>query len=200
MERAIRAFGLKSNYSMEELHKPFVTARLMFTGRSADPELRRIFAKQIAQNALDSGRMLFAPSASMPRPPALPPPAIDATPSADDEDDLPASWSQAPSREQSAPQTQTQPTQQPAPQTQTQPTQQPAAQHPAQGGAHPGRDLVLKFSRSKGKTVGQAETNDLEWIRDTVSSNLEAGESRFPDSDKKLLDAVNAELATRGGY
>lgn len=42
--RAIRSLGIKTSYSAAELRKPFVVARLMLTGHTADPELRRLFA------------------------------------------------------------------------------------------------------------------------------------------------------------
>lgn len=43
--RAIRSLGIKTGYTSEELENPFVVAKLMMTGESDDPEIRRMFAR-----------------------------------------------------------------------------------------------------------------------------------------------------------
>ena len=44
--RAIADMGVKRSYTESELSKPFAVARLMWTGRTSDPELRRVFAEK----------------------------------------------------------------------------------------------------------------------------------------------------------
>lgn len=57
--RAIRSLGIRSSYTKEELDKPFVCARLIFTGQSDDPETRKVFAQATAQAMLSGSEMLF---------------------------------------------------------------------------------------------------------------------------------------------
>src|SRR6185295_13684583 len=73
--RAIRSLGIKTSYTVEELRKPFVVARLMWTGQTDDPQLRGIFAEKIADSMLSGRRALFgqggesfAPNRSGPAP------------------------------------------------------------------------------------------------------------------------------------
>lgn len=60
MNRAIRKLGVRTSYTRAELAKPFVVAKIMFTGRSEDPELRRMFAGKIADNFLASSNALYS--------------------------------------------------------------------------------------------------------------------------------------------
>lgn len=62
MLRAIRSFGIRSSYAEEELRLPFFAARIQFTGRSEDPEIRRLFAEKIANSMLDAEVKLFGPA------------------------------------------------------------------------------------------------------------------------------------------
>lgn len=59
--RVIRRLGIKSGYTAEELKTPFAVARLMWTGRTEDPELRRTFAVMKAEQMNASGAALFGP-------------------------------------------------------------------------------------------------------------------------------------------
>lgn len=72
--RAIRRLGLRPSYTAKELEKPFAVARLMFTGRSKDPELARAFAMLKAQQATGGIRALFGQHADSPL--GLPAPAL----------------------------------------------------------------------------------------------------------------------------
>lgn len=66
--RAIRSLGLRSSYAESELQKPFFAAKLQFTGRSDDPELRRMFAEKIAESMMGATRQLYgAPPAQQRR-------------------------------------------------------------------------------------------------------------------------------------
>ncbi len=171
--RAIKdAFGIKGGYTLEELKKPFVTARVMFNGRSEDPETQRMFSRAIAASFLDSSSALFgAPQTREPEPARLPPPDA----GVDDSGEWPIKENKE------------------GPEAGREPAETSPEMHA--DGANP--DLELKFSRSKGHKVRDARTVDLEWIAATVSANLGGGNSRYPDSDRKLLAAVRAELTQR---
>lgn len=69
--RAVAAMGIKRSYTKDELQKPFAVARVMFTGRSADPEARRVFQSAIAQSFLGGTAQLYG--APGPQTHALPP-------------------------------------------------------------------------------------------------------------------------------
>lgn len=57
--RATRSIGIRSSYTREELSRPFVVAKLMFTGHSDDPEIRHMFAAKRADAMLGGGRALY---------------------------------------------------------------------------------------------------------------------------------------------
>jgi len=57
--RAIRSLGIKTAYTREELSKPFVAAKLMFTGQSDDPQLRRLFAEKTADAMMGGAAALY---------------------------------------------------------------------------------------------------------------------------------------------
>lgn len=100
--RAIADMGVKRSYTAAELSKPFCVARLMWTGRTNDPELKRVFAEKTADAMIGAASAMYGTqSAPMQRapaalqaaaPPALaghPPPALgSASRSWDDEHDL----------------------------------------------------------------------------------------------------------------
>jgi hypothetical protein len=59
--RAIRGRGVSCGYEAKALEKPFVSFRIMFTGESSDPEIRRMKARAM----LDGERALYGrPSAT----------------------------------------------------------------------------------------------------------------------------------------
>ncbi|MBL8910373.1 MAG: hypothetical protein JNM17_06685 [Archangium sp.] len=60
-------------------------------------------------------------------------------------------------------------------------------------------NLELRISRSKGKTIAKAETNDLKWSVTFLDENiLDVSKERWRSDNVKLRDAINAELAFRG--
>lgn len=67
--RAIADMGVKRSYTREELGKPFAVARLMWTGETSDPELKREFARMHAERMMGGTRALYG------RAPHAPPPA-----------------------------------------------------------------------------------------------------------------------------
>lgn len=85
--RAIRGLGVRPAYTQAELQKPFVAARVQFTGQTNDPELRKMFAEKTAEAFLGAKQAAYGGASA---PPALPqhfghsPPPVGAVP-ADDE-------------------------------------------------------------------------------------------------------------------
>jgi hypothetical protein len=70
--RAIADMGVKRSYAPAELQKPFAVARLMWTGESRDPELRRVFAEKTADAMIGGMSALYGrqPAALPERAPA----------------------------------------------------------------------------------------------------------------------------------
>lgn len=94
MNRAIRRLGIASSYKRAELEKPFVVAKIMFTGQTEDPKLRALFAGKIADSFTGGRAALYAgerhptpalPAQSHPQQPGHEPPPVGQT-AADDDD------------------------------------------------------------------------------------------------------------------
>ena len=78
--RAIRSVGIKSSYTMEELRtKPFVVARLMLTGRTDDPEMKRFYDKKRAEVMFGGLAACYGqvPPPQLPAPEGHEPPPLD---------------------------------------------------------------------------------------------------------------------------
>lgn len=61
-----------------------------------------------------------------------------------------------------------------------------------------GSDLVLGFGRAKGKTVGEADTNDLQWVAGCLRENVaDPAKAKWKDRNQELLEAIETELETR---
>lgn len=172
--RAIRSLGIKTSYTQEELTKPFVCARVMFTGRSKDPEMQREFSRMTAESFLGGGRALYgAPRVTQPA--RLPQPPIDATSS--DSGEWPADQT-APAANQPQPAAaQAKPAVQQAPQV-----------------VH-----VLPGGPNKGTPIDKAATKDLNYWANRIAGDLEQNESRDPERDSALHKALCDELKRREG-
>lgn len=185
--RAIRSLGVRSAYSRDELKKPFVIAKIMWTGQSDDPELRRAFAMKQADAMLSGTRSLYgetAPAplpsvAGMPRLGARRPPPIGSS-IEDDGDvvDATANTERAPAA-QAAP-----------------PPSEPkngAAPAPADG-------PVAKFGKSKGHPITSMSDEDLDWYAGAIRKSVDDPEkSRYRASNEAHLKEVLAELERRNG-
>jgi hypothetical protein len=68
--RAIRSLGVRTAYTQAELAKPFVVAKVQFTGETNDPELRKIFSAKIADSFLGAEAALYGEPLSNPALPA----------------------------------------------------------------------------------------------------------------------------------
>lgn len=57
--RAIRSMGLRHSYTAAELRKPFVCARLIWTGRSDDPEIQRLLVEASVKRAMQGTALVY---------------------------------------------------------------------------------------------------------------------------------------------
>lgn len=91
--RAIRSLGIKTGYTRSELLKPFVVARVMWTGQTDDPVLKRLFAEKTSDSFLGArkdlyGRQEHAPAGAYYSAPRLPsPPPVGSVTVGNDYDD-----------------------------------------------------------------------------------------------------------------
>lgn len=64
--RAIAGMGVKRSYNPAELTKPFAVARLMFTGETSDPMLRRVFAEKTADAMIGGMAAMYGKTPGLP--------------------------------------------------------------------------------------------------------------------------------------
>lgn len=184
--RALRSMGMKTAYTVDDLQKPFVVARVIFTGESRDPELKRMFAAKIADSFLDASRSLYgASSAPQVQPTAQlrlsAPPALGSV--QPDEDD----YIDGGDESQSAPAQSAQQN------TQATPAQTPQG---AQTG-RPSNSFTIPGGRSKGTPIDKADRKDLEYWAERIGKDLESGNARDPERDGALHKALCDEIANR---
>jgi hypothetical protein len=65
--RAIRSLGVRTSFDRKELEKPFVVAKIQFTGETSDPELKSIFAKSIADSFTNANQALYGAPLALPQ-------------------------------------------------------------------------------------------------------------------------------------
>jgi hypothetical protein len=196
--RAVRSIGIRTAYTKAELEKPFVVAKIMWTGQSTDPELRRLFAMKQADAMIGGSRALYgesAPTAALPAMTApLAPPPVGRSLERDDDYDAAPRFD---SRTVDMPP----PTPAPAPAAQAAAPVAPAAPSPAPtaGGLGPS-GVVMKFGKGKGTPIEQASDRDLEWYGDAIAKSVDDPEkSRYREGNERELAAVRAEVARRAG-
>jgi hypothetical protein len=187
--RAIRSLGIRTSYTLKELERPFVAARVMFTGETSDPELKRMFAEKTADAFLGARASLYgtapAPAAihsGQVSPRLASPPAVGAVPMQEDD------WVDAP--EDDEPQQQQQgPSDQGAPSAQQSGSETRGA--PASSG------FVIPGGSSKGTPIEKASDKDLEYWANRIGKDLDDGNARDPDRDQALCDAMFREIDRR---
>lgn len=207
--RAIRQLGIRGAYKPDEFKRAFCVVRLMATGESDDPELRRYFAMRKFDAANDASRLLYGPSTheqprmamAMPSAPSfggLPMPNIPmmgrgAPPlgaSRVDDDDA-IDVQHTPAQTQTSTATPPPSTQNTQPARSNEPTQKSGAQRPISG-------LAIKFGKGKGTPLEQASDKDLAWYSDVIAKSVDDPEkSRFKAANEKELAAIRAEIAWR---
>lgn len=172
--RAVRSLGIRTAYKREELSRPFIVARIMFTGRTDDPELRRTFSEMTASSFLGARQALYGPqpaasaARAAPAPRLPPPPPVGTVPVS--VDDYGAD---------------------PAPPID-------AVSSPADAGGARAAAFTIPGGRAKGTPISDAEATDLEYWAKRLGADLDAGSSRFPDRDRRLHAAILSELSKRG--
>ncbi len=196
--RAVRSIGLRSSYSPDALRKPFVIAKLVWTGKTQDPELRRAFALKQQEAMLGANAALYgaqsAPATIAHRGYAAPP--VDQTPP-DDEgfDTIEAEWE--PQR-QAAPAARqpTRPMGTPQAQQAPPPNQEvPATNHVTSEGLS-GFTMPAKKGDPR-VPIEHAEDDQLNYWRNRLKKGLDEGTSNYPDKDRSLLEAMDRELKRR---
>lgn len=177
--RAIRTLGIRTTYAPEELQKPFVVAKIVWTGRTDDPELRREFARVQQLAMLGAGAALFgAPSTpsvaeAALRTKATPPPPVGAVVDAWDDD---SGVTEAPE------------------------TKAEAGPGPRSHESHQTQAaFVIPGGRAKGTPLSKADERDLTYWHKRIGEELEAGTSKFPERDEDLFEALDDELRRRRG-
>lgn len=183
--RAIRSLGVAGSYPPEKFKKPFVVAKLMFTGRvPGNPALEAEFAKMQAAKSLG----LYGAESAPPAPPALgvaavsvpagqaptAPPALHAPPPRKIIDAPPPSPAGRTNRQGSPPQT-------------------AAGASPASSG------YTIPGGRNEDQPIEEAATEDLEYWSGRIQGKLDAGTtpSNFVAKDTAIAEAMRAEMERR---
>ncbi len=196
-QRAVRTLlGLRT-YTADELAKPFAIAKLQFTGRTNDPQLRLMFAQGMMMQALGGMAQLYGASASPAfqlgsGPPPVPQlgacgPVVDI----EEDDDVPPPPA-SPARTVSSLNRASQegpPTA--APQATTQQRSGPAID-PA--------TFFFKFGREK--EVPLCQIQDLAWYEQTLIRDIEnpsEEKQRFRARNEAVLEAVRAQMRRNAG-
>jgi hypothetical protein len=210
--RAIASLGIRRSYSKEELLKPFVCAKLSFTGRSDDPELRRAFALKRADAFLSSSNGLYGAPPTLPPALGMAPPPVGTIPDEVEDmgDDSPPPRRAATVAGPYTPPAAAKPAQPtPAPAQNVRPPSSPPAASSAQqpmpyAGGRPAAPpapqrqrsgCVLPGGPSKGQAVEDASDESLAYWSKRIADGLEKGTARR--GDEALYDALCKEIAYR---
>lgn len=183
--RAIRTLGIRTAYEPDELTKPFVVAKVIWSGRTDDPVLRREFARNQQLAMLGATAALFgaqqpqhsyvAPEAPA-RPRVSPPPPVG---SVEDPWDDESGVVDAAVVDDASPAS--------SPKSSASRSRRSANGHVIPGG------------KAKGTPLAEAEDRDLTYWHKRIGEELEAGTSKFPERDEDLFEALDDELRRRRG-
>ncbi|MEM6789712.1 MAG: hypothetical protein AAF715_19495 [Myxococcota bacterium] len=189
--RAIRSIGLRASYKRDDLKKPFVVAKLMWTGETSDPDLKREFARLTAQRMLGGPRAMFsaaptpAPAMTPSTAPALKAPPPVGTVAAEADDVAPAFATPPPSGGRT---------------TIDAPRAAPVAADSSP--TAPSRtDHVIPGGKSKGTPLADADDEALAYWEQRIGNALAADETpeRYRARDESLVQAIRAEIHHRQG-
>lgn len=190
--RAIRSMGVRAAYPKEDLSKPFLMARVMFTGRTEDPVLKRTFGEMTAASFLGGTRALFGGGQAEPASRVIDvggdrngcgaPPPVGSVPL--DEDDYqpepepPRAAAGAGGNGGARP---------PA-----QPAQRPAGAIDTSKVYMPGKEK---------KMVAEASDKDLDYWGGRLARDLDDGkvQEQYLDRTERQLAAIQQEIAERSG-
>lgn len=201
--RAIRSLGVKAAYDPAEFAKPFAVLRTVWTGKTDDPVLRRLFAMETARAFLGTREMLYGPpprgipvmdaeatevpaktDAGKSEPPK-PAPAAEPAPK-------PAATAPKPAAAAPAPAA-TAPSPRPAP------AAEPAGLPAAPERPETSMKVTIRTQGGGNPTLAEAVTADLEYWRDRIQKGKDEGteEKRWAGKNTEKLNAINAELRYR---
>lgn len=188
--RAVRALGIRSAYNADELTRPFVVAKLSWSGQSDDPELRRIFALKQADAMLSGTRALYGdqqtpPPAPLPPASGMPnlgvrrPPPVGQSAEAGDPDAI-----DVPSPPPSEPKAKSEP--------------KPAAKADEQ--REPSGGPACRFGKQKDVPLADLDDEDLDWYANAVKASVEdPKKARFKADNEAHYREVCAERDRRNG-
>jgi hypothetical protein len=200
--RAVRgAFGVPHSMTAEDLDKPWVFSRMIFTGHSDDPAIRQLFAQVVAYQQLAATNALYG-NAALPALPGMPTvgPALPAghqpaaaLPAAHvdfDENDLPDEPPPPPPPPKAPPPAQKAPP----------PQQQQQRQQSGQSG-RPRTGFQVPGGKEKGADLADASIETLKWWCSKIGKDLSEGTSnpKFAAQDEKLHRALVDQIASRSG-
>lgn len=204
--RAIReAFGVPHSMTAEELEKPWVFCRMIFTGHSDDPAIQHLFAQVVATKQLAGANSLYGqlaggaiPTLALPGLPtqaALPPAAAPAVaalpPHVDfDENDIPDEPPPLPKASPPPPP----PPQAKAPPAQQQPSDPTPTGRPRTGFKVPG-------GKEKNADLADASDGTLKYWAERKGKELNDGTcpEKYREYTEKLHRALLAEISSRSG-
>jgi hypothetical protein len=175
-------------YTAEEIAKPFVIPRIMFTGESKDPHMRALYGAMLAQSFLGGVSAMFGPRPTqgaasmfgMPQAPAMPAlpqgPYVSGGPSTgnvgdlgyDDEDEDVGGGDA------------------------------PLPPPPPPKAGDPGR-IFMPGKKGETPLVKDASDKDLAYWEGRLSKAIGEGTSQMPDKDQEKLLTIQAEMRKRSG-
>lgn len=218
--RAIRAaLGIRA-YTLQDFDKPWVVAKLIFTGRSRDPQLMRENAAAIRDKMLGGVASMFGlggggqrrrESAQLAGPPPrreLPAraavidveaeriPSAPPTPVPQRRAEPPREQKPEPKPDAKA-EPKTEP-KEPASEPKPKPKFDPAATAAATGPVTPTKNLVIPIGTAKGTSIVEADQKALLWFESVLEKDLANPEKeKFHAKARADLAAVQAELESR---
>lgn len=193
--RALRSVGLKTSYAPQEIERPFLVAKLVFTGQTDDPVLKPMYAAAVMMNMLAGSRMVFgqgggdalaasmmagsapAPSRQMGAPPPAPnlPPGNEPSMGRYQGQGGP-SGSARPSGGGSQP--------------------RPSGGHSgaAQGASGP----TVRFGRNKGTPLSELSKDELGWYRGKIRASIDDPDrANFKNANIRHMDEIKSEIRRR---
>lgn len=185
--RATRSMGLRTAYRSADLAKPFVVAKLAFTGQSDDPVLRRRFAEMGAAAALGATNALYGPSTAAALP-HVPTPPVEETPLDEDPDERTDETTGEITQGKPVPQTSSAPN---APSAGTTSNGGPGSGRRSASPASVGRLVPAGFPGA-GKSIEALDLETLKDLRAKVQAFIEAKRAEKVPEEK--LAAVTAFL------
>jgi len=199
------AFGVPHGVLKSEVDKPFVFAKVIFTGRSDDPENRRMFAQVLAMQQLAATSAMYGgemPSMQLPPASVTPSQLADPRPirtlpaHAEVIDAEPVYRAPAPPPAPTA-----QRPQQPAKQSQGRPPNRqsaPRAKGTPEDPNGPDGVRVASFGKYQHEPLGKIPTDYLKWYANALQSRIDdPGKDRWRNENEAELNDVQSELEMR---